>query len=203
MLADIPGLIEGAHEGAASATGSLATSSAAAVLLHLIDGTGEHAGEAYKTVRAELEAYGGGLADKPEIVALNKSDAMTPEDLKQQSARLKRALQADAADRLRRYRRRGAGGIAGADAKWWARRGRPRSPRRPRPRDGSRSHVGMTDADPDSTSRQICARQRSGRAVRGGALGQCPRTSRTGRRFPPHRRQGRLVVADRFRRRRA
>ena len=42
------------------------------VLLHLVDGTGEHAGEAYKTVRAELEAYGHGLADKPEIVALDQ-----------------------------------------------------------------------------------------------------------------------------------
>ena len=61
------------------------------MLLHLVDGTGEHAGEAYKTVRAELDAYGEGLADKPEIVALNKADALTPEELKQQVARLKRA----------------------------------------------------------------------------------------------------------------
>ena len=61
------------------------------MLLHLVDGTGEHAGEAYKTVRAELEAYGDGLAEKPEIVALNKADALTPEQLKQQVARLKRA----------------------------------------------------------------------------------------------------------------
>ena len=61
------------------------------MLLHLVDGTGEHAGEAYKTVRAELAAYGDGLADKPEIVALNKADALTPEQLKQQVARLKRA----------------------------------------------------------------------------------------------------------------
>ena len=51
----------------------------------------EHAGEAYKTVRAELDAYGHGLADKPEIVALNKADALTPEQIKQQVARLKRA----------------------------------------------------------------------------------------------------------------
>src|SRR6185312_14540567 len=61
------------------------------VLLHLVDGTGGHAGEAYKTVRAELDAYGEGLADKPEIVALNKADALTPDELKQQVARLKRA----------------------------------------------------------------------------------------------------------------
>jgi GTP-binding protein len=61
------------------------------VLLHLVDGTGAHAGEAYKTVRTELEAYGEGLCQKPEIVALTKADAMTPEEIKQQIARLKRA----------------------------------------------------------------------------------------------------------------
>src|SRR5262249_56005193 len=59
--------------------------------LHLVDGTTEHAGEVYKTIRAELEAYGEGLGEKPEVVALNKADALTPEQLKQHSARLKRA----------------------------------------------------------------------------------------------------------------
>jgi GTPase len=61
------------------------------VLLHLVDGTGEDAGVAYKTVRAELAAYGHGLVDKPEVVALSKSDAMSAEAIKQQVARLKRA----------------------------------------------------------------------------------------------------------------
>ncbi len=61
------------------------------MLLHLVDGTGEHAGKDYKTVRHELEAYGHGLADKPEIVALSKADALDPEQLKEQVARLKRA----------------------------------------------------------------------------------------------------------------
>ena len=86
-----PGLIEGAHEGAGLGDRFLGHVERCRVLLHLVDGTGEHAGEAYKTVRAELEAYGEGLADKPEIVALNKADALTPEQLKQQAARLKRA----------------------------------------------------------------------------------------------------------------
>ena len=62
------------------------------MLLHLVDGTGEHAGKAYKTVRAELEAYGGGLAEKPEIVALSKTDAVDPEYLKKQRERLMRAI---------------------------------------------------------------------------------------------------------------
>jgi GTPase len=91
VLADIPGLIEGAHEGAGLGDRFLGHVERCRVLLHLVDGTGEHAGEAYKTVRAELEAYGEGLAGKPEIVALNKADALTPEQLKQQTARLKRA----------------------------------------------------------------------------------------------------------------
>jgi GTP-binding protein len=91
VLADIPGLIEGAHEGAGLGDRFLGHVERCRVLLHLVDGTGEHAGEAYKTVRAELEAYGHELVDKPEIVALNKADALTPEQLKQQTARLKRA----------------------------------------------------------------------------------------------------------------
>jgi len=91
VLADIPGLIEGAHEGSGLGDRFLGHVERCRVLLHLVDGTGEHAGEAYKTVRAELAAYGHGLAEKPEIVALNKADALTPEAIKQQTARLTRA----------------------------------------------------------------------------------------------------------------
>jgi GTP-binding protein len=91
VIADIPGLIAGAHEGVGLGDRFLGHIERCRVLLHLVDGTGEHAGTAYKTVRAELEAYGEGLAEKPEIVALNKIDAMSAEDLKQQLARLKRA----------------------------------------------------------------------------------------------------------------
>ncbi|HKS60629.1 MAG TPA: GTPase ObgE [Xanthobacteraceae bacterium] len=91
VLADLPGLIEGAHDGVGLGDRFLGHIERCRVLLHLVDGTGEHAGEAYKTVRHELEAYGHGLLDKVEIVALNKADALTPEQLKQQFARLKRA----------------------------------------------------------------------------------------------------------------
>jgi GTP-binding protein len=91
VLADLPGLIEGAHEGAGLGDRFLGHAERCRVLLHLVDGTGEHAGEAYKLIRAELDAYGGGLTEKPEIVALSKADALTPEVLKQQLARLKRA----------------------------------------------------------------------------------------------------------------
>ena len=91
VLADIPGLIEGAHEGVGIGDRFLGHIERCRVLLHLVDGTCEHAGKAYKTVRAELDAYGHGLAEKPEIVALSKADALTPEALKDQKARLKRA----------------------------------------------------------------------------------------------------------------
>jgi GTPase len=91
VLADIPGLIEGAHEGAGLGDRFLGHIERCRVLLHLVDGTSDHAGQAYKTVRAELEAYGHELADKQEIVALSKADALTPEQVKEQLALLKRA----------------------------------------------------------------------------------------------------------------
>jgi GTP-binding protein len=91
VLADLPGLIEGAHEGIGLGDKFLGHTERCRVLLHLIDGTAEDAGEAYQTVRAELEAYGQGLTDKPEIVALSKADALTPEAIKTQTAKLKKA----------------------------------------------------------------------------------------------------------------
>src|SRR6516162_7993028 len=91
VLADIPGLIEGAHDGAGLGDRLHAHVERCRVLLHLVDGTAEDAGAAYRTVRAELEAYGHGLRDKPEIVALNKADALGPEEPKKQKDRLKRA----------------------------------------------------------------------------------------------------------------
>ena len=90
VLADIPGLIEGAHEGVGLGDRFLGHVERCRVLLHLVDGTGGDAGAAYKTVRTEIAAYGNGLADKPEIVALSKADALSADDIKQQLARLKR-----------------------------------------------------------------------------------------------------------------
>jgi len=91
VLADIPGLIEGAHEGHGLGDRFLGHVERCRVLLHLIDATSEHAGKAYKIVREELDAYGQGLEDKTEIVALSKCDAVTAEVVKEQKARLKRA----------------------------------------------------------------------------------------------------------------
>ena len=76
VLADIPGLIEGAHEGAGLGTRFLGHIERCAVLLHLIDVTSDDPVAAYKTVRAELKAYSKLLAQKPEIIAFNKCDAI-------------------------------------------------------------------------------------------------------------------------------
>src|SRR5207237_821966 len=92
VLADIPGLIEGAHEGSGLGDRLLGHIERCRVLLHLVDGLSEDAGAAYGTVRHELEAYGHGLAQKPEIVALTKADALAPDEVHQQVARLERAL---------------------------------------------------------------------------------------------------------------
>ncbi len=91
VLADLPGLIEGAHEGVGLGDRFLGHTERCRVLLHLVDGTSDDAGRDYKTVRGELEAYGQGLTDKPEIVALTKADAMMPEAIKTQTAKLKKA----------------------------------------------------------------------------------------------------------------
>jgi len=91
VLADIPGLIEGAHEGAGLGDRFLGHVERCAVLLHLVDGAAGNVVKAWRTVREELEAYGGGLADKPELIALNKTDAMTPRELSSRLAALRKA----------------------------------------------------------------------------------------------------------------
>ncbi|MDP2374950.1 GTPase ObgE [Reyranella sp.] len=88
VMADIPGLIEGAHEGAGLGTRFLGHVERCRALLHLVDGTQDDVAEAYRTVRAELRAYGGNLARKKELVALNKTDAMTLEDIEAKRAKL-------------------------------------------------------------------------------------------------------------------
>jgi GTP-binding protein len=91
VLADIPGLIEGAHEGAGLGDRFLGHLERCRVLLHLVDGTLESPSRAYRTVRRELAAYGSGLAEKPEIVALNKIDAVEPRALAARQRALARA----------------------------------------------------------------------------------------------------------------
>lgn len=88
VIADIPGLIEGASEGAGLGTRFLGHVERSASLIHLIDGTQDDVAGAYRTIRHELEAYGEGLAEKTEILALNKIDALTPEMREEKAAEL-------------------------------------------------------------------------------------------------------------------
>jgi GTP-binding protein len=91
VIADIPGLIEGAHEGAGLGTRFLGHVERCRALLHLVDGTQDDVVDAWRTVRAELKAYGGNLVRKKEFVALNKTDAMTEEDIEAKRALLAKA----------------------------------------------------------------------------------------------------------------
>ncbi|MBN8930111.1 MAG: 50S ribosome-binding GTPase, partial [Rhodospirillales bacterium] len=91
VIADIPGLIEGAHEGAGLGDRFLGHVERCAVLLHLVDGAAGDVVSAWRTVREELTAYGGGLVDKPEIIGLNKADAMTPREASARRTALQKA----------------------------------------------------------------------------------------------------------------
>jgi GTP-binding protein len=91
VLADIPGLIEGAHEGLGLGDRFLGHVERTRVLIHLIDGTEEDIVASYKTIRNELKAYGNGLIEKTEIIALNKTDAISPDELKAKLTKLKRS----------------------------------------------------------------------------------------------------------------
>jgi GTP-binding protein len=92
VLADIPGLIEGAHEGHGLGDRFLGHIERCGVLLHLIDGTGDDVVGDYRTVRGELQQYGGGLVDKPVIVGLNKCDALNEKAIAKQTRALKKAV---------------------------------------------------------------------------------------------------------------
>lgn len=94
VLADIPGLIEGAHAGAGLGTRFLRHLERCRVLLHLVDGTAEDVAQSYREVRRELASYGRGLAELPELVALNKIDALAPD-----VAAVKRKVLAEASGR--------------------------------------------------------------------------------------------------------
>ena len=95
VLADIPGLIEGAHEGLGLGDRFLGHVERCAILVHLVDGTQDDVKLAYKTIRGELAAYDEQLAEKPEIVVLSKIDAMEPDVIKDKVKTLKRISRAE------------------------------------------------------------------------------------------------------------
>lgn len=91
LIADIPGLIEGASEGVGLGDRFLKHVERCYALLHLIDATEEDVVKKYKTIRKELELYGAGLDEKPEVVALNKCDALTPAEIAKKVKKLEKA----------------------------------------------------------------------------------------------------------------
>jgi GTPase len=91
VLADLPGLIEGAHLGAGLGTKFLGHAERTSVVLHLVDGTETAVVRNYRTIRAELESYGHGLSEKPELVVLNKSDAVSNAGLTRKRLALEKA----------------------------------------------------------------------------------------------------------------
>ena len=91
VVADIPGLIEGAHEGRGLGDTFLGHIERCSVLLHLIDGTSEDVVADYKVIIGELDEYGAGLNEKPRITVLNKSDALTEDDIAEKLKALKKA----------------------------------------------------------------------------------------------------------------
>jgi GTP-binding protein len=91
VIADLPGLIEGAHDGIGLGDRFLGHAERCGAILHLIDGTESEIARAYHTIRDELEAYGQGLGEKAEIVALNKADAIDKTALAKKKAALKKA----------------------------------------------------------------------------------------------------------------
>ncbi|MDE2229921.1 MAG: GTPase ObgE [Alphaproteobacteria bacterium] len=95
VLADLPGLIEGASEGTGLGHRFFGHVERCAVILHLIDATLDDVVGAWRTIRAELEAYGHGLADKTELIALNKADAIPAAEMEKKRKALKRASRRD------------------------------------------------------------------------------------------------------------
>ena len=95
VIADIPGLIEGASEGRGLGDRFLGHIERCAALIHLVDATQEDVVGAWRTIRAELEDYGNGLAEKTEILCLSKIDALTPEELAVKRRKLKRAAKTE------------------------------------------------------------------------------------------------------------
>jgi GTP-binding protein len=95
VLADIPGLIEGAHEGAGLGHRFLGHVERCGVLIHLVDVTHENVGRAYRTIRAELKAYSPQLAAMPEILALNKCDALSEPEIAAKARALRRVARVE------------------------------------------------------------------------------------------------------------
>ncbi|MBR6598545.1 MAG: GTPase ObgE [Alphaproteobacteria bacterium] len=92
VLVDLPGLIEGAHTGVGLGDQFLGHAERTKMILHVIDGTEADWGARYKTIRHEMDSYGGDLTDKPEMVIINKTDAITPDELTEKMSEFKKSF---------------------------------------------------------------------------------------------------------------
>jgi GTP-binding protein len=92
VVADVPGLIEGAHAGKGLGLRFLKHVERTTVLLHVLDASHEKPSADWRSIRKELDAFGGTLASKPELVALNKMDLIPPEERTRKTAALNRSL---------------------------------------------------------------------------------------------------------------
>jgi len=91
VMADLPGLIEGASEGAGLGHRFLGHVERCAAIFHLVDATEDDVVANWRAIRRELERYGHGIAEKPELIGLNKIDALPDDAVARKRARLKRA----------------------------------------------------------------------------------------------------------------
>jgi GTP-binding protein len=95
VLVDLPGLIEGAHMGVGLGDRFLGHAERTKMILHIIDGTEEDWGDRYKAIRYEIESYGGGLTNKPEIIIINKMDAVEPDVWTERMKKFKRGKKSE------------------------------------------------------------------------------------------------------------
>ena len=92
VMVDLPGLIEGAHTGVGLGDRFLGHAERTKMILHVIDGTEADWGARYAAIRHEMDSYGGGLAGKPEIVVINKIDAITDDEFKERMTAFKKSF---------------------------------------------------------------------------------------------------------------
>ena len=179
VIADIPGLIEGAHEGAGLGDRFLGHIERCRVLIHLVDGTADDVAAAYRTVRRELARYDPRLLERPELVCLNKADALTAELASERAAALERAAGRRGLRHLRPVRPGPRGGVArGRGRRSGPRARRRRHERAPASRDQDRLGAAGRPRRPDPARLAGLAGGRSRRlpaARRGGDRGDLGR----------------------------
>ena len=160
VIADVPGLIEGASEGLGLGMRFLGHLERTSVLIHLIDATAEDPVEAWRVIRGELAAYGEGVEDKPELIALNKVDALDPATRKATRLGAQAGVRREALPGLRRLGRR--------HPRTADRRPCPDRARRKAPEEGTRRDRGLAAVNAVAAAQRLVDQDRLGPADRRG-----------------------------------